>query len=129
MLQIDLSGKIAVVTGATGELGRVITRTLADCGADVAIHFHSNQSKAQTLCEELSTPSTRAMIVQADVSSQVAARLRRKRDDCDLRKRQNTKNTKNSQRTQREKKETTFTPLLFVVSFAVPLCRFSLCSS
>lgn len=29
MLHIDLSGNIALVTGATGELGRVIVRTLA----------------------------------------------------------------------------------------------------
>ena len=30
-LAIDLSGHIAVVTGATGQLGRVMTRTLAAC--------------------------------------------------------------------------------------------------
>ena len=34
MLQLDLSGKIAVVTGGSGELGRVIVRTLARCGAE-----------------------------------------------------------------------------------------------
>ena len=30
MLTLDLSGKIALVTGATGQLGRVIARTLAE---------------------------------------------------------------------------------------------------
>ena len=35
MLQLDLSGKTALVTGASGELGRVIARTLAECGAAV----------------------------------------------------------------------------------------------
>ena len=29
MLPIDLTGKIAVVTGASGQLGRVLARTLA----------------------------------------------------------------------------------------------------
>ena len=39
MLPIDLTGKIAVVTGASGQLGRVLARTLARCGADVALHY------------------------------------------------------------------------------------------
>ena len=53
MLQINLSGKIAVVTGASGELGRVMVRTLASCGADVAIHYLQNQKKASELAEEV----------------------------------------------------------------------------
>jgi 3-oxoacyl-[acyl-carrier protein] reductase len=32
MLQIDLTNKVAVVTGGSGELGRVMARTLAGCG-------------------------------------------------------------------------------------------------
>jgi len=31
-----MKSKVALVTGATGELGRVITRTLTDCGARVS---------------------------------------------------------------------------------------------
>lgn len=31
-LNLDLTGKVCVVTGATGDLGRVMTRTLARCG-------------------------------------------------------------------------------------------------
>ena len=45
-MNIDLTGRIAVVTGATGELGRVITRTLADCGARVAAHYHQAADQA-----------------------------------------------------------------------------------
>ena len=59
-MNIDLTGRIAVVTGATGELGRVITRTLSDCGARVAAHYHRAADKAG----ELSV----ACIVQADVT-------------------------------------------------------------
>ena len=36
-LSIDLSGKICVVTGGTSQLGRTMVRTLAQCGANVAI--------------------------------------------------------------------------------------------
>ena len=34
-MEINLAGRIAVVTGATGELGRVMVLTLAKCGAEV----------------------------------------------------------------------------------------------
>ena len=67
-LKIDLSGRVAVVTGGSGNLGRVITRTLARCGADVAIHYHNNKKQAQSLRNELVKMGRRAVIVQADVT-------------------------------------------------------------
>src|ERR1051325_5105029 len=68
MLQIDLTGKIAVVTGGAGQLGRVMVRTLARCGADVAIHYLSNQAKAQELQDEVTTMGRRALTFRADVT-------------------------------------------------------------
>ncbi|HOC31270.1 MAG TPA: SDR family NAD(P)-dependent oxidoreductase, partial [Armatimonadota bacterium] len=50
---IDLSGKTALVTGATGALGRAMARTLALCGADVALHYHRNAPMAETLKGEI----------------------------------------------------------------------------
>ena len=70
MLQINLSGKIAVVTGASGELGRVMVRTLASCGADVAIHYLQNQKKASELAEEVEAMNRRTTLVQANVTIQ-----------------------------------------------------------
>ena len=67
-MKIDLSGRIALVTGATGELGRVIARTLAACGADVVIHYHRNQIGAEKLLKEIQAAGVRAMAVQADVT-------------------------------------------------------------
>lgn len=61
-MKIDLTGKIAVVTGATGELGRVITRTLVECGARVAVHYHQAANKAKEL------PAV--CMVQADVTKE-----------------------------------------------------------
>ncbi len=66
-MNIDLSNKIALVTGASGELGRVITRTLASCGADVAIHYHNGKARAEELAREVEASGARAMTVQADV--------------------------------------------------------------
>jgi 3-oxoacyl-[acyl-carrier protein] reductase len=67
-MNIDLSNKLAVVTGASGELGRVITRTLADCGADVVIHYHNGKDKAEALLKEVQAKGVRAMAVQADIT-------------------------------------------------------------
>jgi 3-oxoacyl-[acyl-carrier protein] reductase len=68
MLHINLSKKIAVVTGGSGELGRVIVHTLARCGADVAIHYFRQAERANVLLEELQALGVRAMTVQADVT-------------------------------------------------------------
>lgn len=67
MLTLDLSGKIALVTGASGQLGRVMARTLAQCGADVALHYRHNQAQAEALRAEITGLGRRAMIVSADV--------------------------------------------------------------
>ena len=67
-LAIDLSHKIALITGGSGDLGRVITRTLADAGATVAIHFHRNAEKAHELCGAVQAGGGRAFAVQADVT-------------------------------------------------------------
>jgi 3-oxoacyl-[acyl-carrier protein] reductase len=68
-VNIDLSGRLAVVTGATGELGRTIIRTLAGCGANVVIHYLRNQEKADALLEEVKKLKVEAMAIRADVTS------------------------------------------------------------
>jgi 3-oxoacyl-[acyl-carrier protein] reductase len=68
MLQIDLTGKIAIVTGGAGQLGRVMVRTLADCGADVAIHYRSSEAKARELQSEVEAMGCRALLVQGDIT-------------------------------------------------------------
>jgi len=47
MLTLDLSDHIALVTGGSGELGRVICRRLAACGAAVAVHYRSGSARAE----------------------------------------------------------------------------------
>lgn len=67
-MKIDLSNKIAVVTGGSGELGRVMVRTLGRCGANVAVHYLKNKPKALELEAELNTLGVRAIAVQADIT-------------------------------------------------------------
>ena len=64
---IDLSGKTALVTGATGQLGRVMVRTLATAGCDVVVHYRSDEAGAAALCVEVRAMGRRAMAVYADV--------------------------------------------------------------
>jgi 3-oxoacyl-[acyl-carrier protein] reductase len=67
-MKIDLDGRVCVVTGASGELGRVISRTLGRAGAAVALHYFNGEERAKALLEELGSGGAPAMTVQADVT-------------------------------------------------------------
>ncbi len=71
-MNIDLTGKTAIVTGATGQLGRTIARSLAQCGADMAVHYLKNQEKANELVQDITAMGRKAIAVQADVADQVS---------------------------------------------------------
>ena len=72
MIPIDLSNKVAVITGGSGALGRVMARTLAAAGADIAICYYRDQETAHLLKDEITAKGTQATIVQADVTNQDA---------------------------------------------------------
>lgn len=67
-ISIDLSGRIALITGSTGQLGRTMARSLARAGANVALHYHANAAKASALQREIESLGRRALPVQADVA-------------------------------------------------------------
>lgn len=69
---IDLSNRIALVTGAAGQLGRVMIRSLAECGADVVIHYRSSGAKAEELKREVEAMGRRAFTVKADVTDKAS---------------------------------------------------------
>ena len=53
MKALDLKGKTAVVTGGAGQIGRGIVRGLAQCGANVAISYYTQQTYAESLKKEI----------------------------------------------------------------------------
>ena len=70
MKVIDLKGKTAVVTGGTGELGRTMVRELANCGANVAVCYYTQEQAAKALQTEVEQQyGVKACAVYADVTN------------------------------------------------------------
>ena len=67
-MQIDLKGKVAVVTGGARDIGRATSLQLARSGAAVVVNYHSSGDKARAVCDEIRAAGGRAVAVQADVT-------------------------------------------------------------
>jgi 3-oxoacyl-[acyl-carrier protein] reductase len=66
---LDLTGKVALVTGASGGIGRGIARRLAEAGAAVAVHYRRRQERAEAFVAELVGRGTRAVAVHAELTA------------------------------------------------------------
>ena len=66
---LNLTGKVAIVTGGNGGLGLGIARGMANAGAEVAI-VGRNQDKLDSAYENLKGIGPRILRVQADVSKE-----------------------------------------------------------
>jgi 3-oxoacyl-[acyl-carrier protein] reductase len=71
MRTIDLSGKAALITGGTRNIGRVIAQYLAEAGADVALFYRINEEAASRAREEIrASTGRRAEVYRADVGDE-----------------------------------------------------------
>lgn len=66
---IDLSGKVAIVTGGSLGIGTAIALDLAANGADVAINYRKHKEEAEQVIAQIEAMGRRGLAIQADVSS------------------------------------------------------------
>lgn len=66
--QMDLSGKTAIVTGASRGIGRAIAIDLAARGASVVVNYNSSEAAAQEVVQAIEAAGGKAVAFKADVS-------------------------------------------------------------
>ena len=71
-MQIDLQGKVAIVTGASRGIGRATALELARCGAALVVNYRSEAAAAEAVAGEIEAAGGRAITVQADVGAGAA---------------------------------------------------------
>lgn len=69
---LNLSGQVALITGASGGIGRVIAWRLHEAGAKVALHFNSNAAAAGATVTAIRNAGGEACAVGGDIGSEAA---------------------------------------------------------
>jgi 3-oxoacyl-[acyl-carrier protein] reductase len=64
---LDLTGKVALVTGASSGIGAATAAVLADLGAHIAIGYHRNQKGAEEVRAKIAATGAKVVAIQADM--------------------------------------------------------------
>ena len=69
----DLRGKVAFVSGASGEIGSGIARRLAEAHVAVAVHYRGGRDGAAAVVAAIAEAGGKAVAVQAELTEPAAA--------------------------------------------------------
>jgi 3-oxoacyl-[acyl-carrier protein] reductase len=64
-----ITGRTALITGASRGIGAATAVLMAEAGADVAINYHANRDAAEAVAEKVRSYGRRAEVYQADITS------------------------------------------------------------
>ena len=70
---LDLSGRTAIVTGASGGIGSGIARRFGEAGAKVVCHYNANRDAADAVVASITEAGGTAVAIQADISGEAGA--------------------------------------------------------
>src|ERR1700720_5047067 len=68
----ELTGKVAIVTGAGRNIGRAIALALADGGASIVVNARSNRAEAEAVAGEIEAAGGKALVHIGDVADATA---------------------------------------------------------
>jgi glucose 1-dehydrogenase len=68
MEKLDLTGRIALVTGGSGGIGKAVAITLASAGSIVAVHYGHNKKAADEVVDKITLNNGKAVAFTADMA-------------------------------------------------------------
>lgn len=70
---LDLTGKVALISGAAVGIGRACALALGQAGAFIGLNYHSSKEAAESLYAELSALNIKALLLPADLTDEAQA--------------------------------------------------------
>jgi 3-oxoacyl-[acyl-carrier protein] reductase len=70
---LNLTGKVALISGGAVGIGRACALALAKAGAFIGINYHSSKDAAESLMEEFALQNLKGMLLPADLTDEAQA--------------------------------------------------------